>query len=511
MGETRINLKHLLEDIRDSYPFPIEEAIITELVANALDANASEIHFFTDPEHQILKCMDNGQGMKSKELEEYHDIAATSKRKGEGIGFAGVGAKLALLIAQWVITETKSDQFHKATKWYLESDQRAPWDYTNAFELANSSRGTAVTIVLRDKKSPLLNEGFIKQAIQTHFYPLLDEEFMSEAKKIYLAMIEVKFFVNREKVQLPKAEYFAERKIFPVRLGKGRRDKFIGIGFLSKSDKELTEGESGIAISTRGKVIKRGWDWIGITPRNPRRLAGLVEIHDLVEILTTNKADFLKDNTSYQKQLRYRKAIQEAMKPILYEFGEISQPRESLETDLRPLEREIERVLENMSDEFPELSSLLGRRRRAETIQGVIPDLDAPPIGTEAEGVEVMTGSYGGFGEGSGIEAAPGSLLGQRIEPSPEPIERGKLHEGRRKRPGLMIGFEDDPNRHELAWLSGDGVYINKSHPAYQRAADKNYHIVISVAWALSEHIGPEKSSRNFINQFLSLWGVISR
>jgi hypothetical protein len=74
-----------------------------------------------------------------------------------------------------------------------------------------------------------------------------------------------------------------------------------------------------------------------------------------------------------------------------------------------------------------------------------------------------------------------------------------------------MIGFEDDPNRHELAWLSGDGVYINKSHPAYQRAADKNYHIVISVAWALAEHIGPEKSSRDFINQFLSLWGVISR
>ena len=509
MGETRFNLKHLLEDIRDSYPFPIEEAIITELVANALDADASEIHFLTDPENQTLKCIDNGKGMKSRELEEYHDIAATSKQKGEGIGFAGVGAKLALLIAQWVITETKSSQFHKATKWHLESDQRAPWDYTDGSELAYSASGTAVTIIVNDKKSPLLKESFIKQAIQTHFYPLLDEEFMSEMQKIYLSMIGVEFFVNGEKVQLPRAEYFAERKIFPVRLDKRRRDKFIGIGFLSKSDKELTEEEIGIAISTHGKVIKRGWDWISITPRNPRRLTGLVEIHDLVEILTTNKADFLKDTASYQKWLRYRKAIQEAMKPILYEFGEISQPRESPEYDLRPLEREIERVLENMSNDFPELSSLLGRRRRAEAIQGVIPDLDTSPIGTEAEGVEFMTGSRGGLGEGSGIEAAPGSLPGQRIEPSPEPIERGKLHEGRRKRPGLMIGFEDDPNRQELAWLSGDGVYINKSHPAYQRAADKNYHIVISTAWALAEHIGPGKSSRDFINQFLSLWGVI--
>jgi len=38
MGETRVNLRHLLEDIRDSYPYPIEEAIVTELIANALDS-----------------------------------------------------------------------------------------------------------------------------------------------------------------------------------------------------------------------------------------------------------------------------------------------------------------------------------------------------------------------------------------------------------------------------------------------------------------------------------------
>lgn len=48
-NETRVNLKHLLEDIRDSYSSPIEEVIITELVANALDSKATEIHFSADP------------------------------------------------------------------------------------------------------------------------------------------------------------------------------------------------------------------------------------------------------------------------------------------------------------------------------------------------------------------------------------------------------------------------------------------------------------------------------
>ena len=37
MGETRVDLQHLLEDLRDAYTGPLEETILTEVVANALD------------------------------------------------------------------------------------------------------------------------------------------------------------------------------------------------------------------------------------------------------------------------------------------------------------------------------------------------------------------------------------------------------------------------------------------------------------------------------------------
>ena len=90
MGETRVNLKHLLEDIRDTYPFPVEEAVITELVANALDSGATEIRFSAQPES--FTVVDNGQGMSPSQLERYHDIATTTKERGKGIGFAGLGA-----------------------------------------------------------------------------------------------------------------------------------------------------------------------------------------------------------------------------------------------------------------------------------------------------------------------------------------------------------------------------------------------------------------------------------
>ena len=68
MGETRVNLQHLLEDIRDTYPFPVEEAILTELVANALDYGANEIRFLVSGREKTLTVADNGRGMSPPQL-----------------------------------------------------------------------------------------------------------------------------------------------------------------------------------------------------------------------------------------------------------------------------------------------------------------------------------------------------------------------------------------------------------------------------------------------------------
>ena len=45
MGETRVDLQHLLEDLRDAYPGSIEETILTEIMANSLDSGATTIRF----------------------------------------------------------------------------------------------------------------------------------------------------------------------------------------------------------------------------------------------------------------------------------------------------------------------------------------------------------------------------------------------------------------------------------------------------------------------------------
>ncbi len=95
MGETRVDLQHLLEDLRDAYTGSLEETILTEITANALDSGATRISFQPRATDGTLTVVDDGRGMKRRDLGRYHDVAASSKARGEGIGFAGVGIKLS--------------------------------------------------------------------------------------------------------------------------------------------------------------------------------------------------------------------------------------------------------------------------------------------------------------------------------------------------------------------------------------------------------------------------------
>lgn len=73
MGETRVDLHHLLEDIRDAYPGSLEETIVTEIVANSLDSGAAALRLETDSAASTLTVIDDGSGMTRRDLARYHD------------------------------------------------------------------------------------------------------------------------------------------------------------------------------------------------------------------------------------------------------------------------------------------------------------------------------------------------------------------------------------------------------------------------------------------------------
>lgn len=145
MGETRVDLLHLLEDLRDAYPGAAEATILTEIAANSLDSRATTISITTDTPARTLTLVDDGLGMRRRELARYHDVAATTKARGEGIGFAGVGIKLALLVSREVLTEARQGKHHVATRWALVSRYRAPWKWVPPPGLVGE-RGAAVRL-----------------------------------------------------------------------------------------------------------------------------------------------------------------------------------------------------------------------------------------------------------------------------------------------------------------------------------------------------------------------------
>ena len=351
MGETRVDLEHLLEDLRDAYPSSLEETILTEIIANSLDSGASRIAMTADPAQSTLTVVDNGSGMQRREMRQYHDIASSTKVRGQGIGFAGVGIKLGLLVCEEVLTETRRGSTHVATRWHLASHHRAPWHWVTPLGLV-SERGTAVRLKLQTPLSPLLDPGFVEGGLRRHFQPLLEPLFDSFLVSHYSTGIALEVngrALDRHPLSAPDQA--------PLAIRLARRRKPSALGYLSRHTAPLPEDQRGVAISTLGKVIKRGWDWLGVTSLQPERVNGLIEVPDLAASLTLNKGDFIRTGTRGAVYLAYRKAIQEAVSRQLEAWGDTrAGTTDASSRMMRPLERDLDRVLEELSDDFPLLA-----------------------------------------------------------------------------------------------------------------------------------------------------------
>ena len=395
MAETRVDLAHLLEDLRDAYPGSIEETILTEIIANSVDAGASRIRIAPNPAEATLTISDDGSGMPRRDLRRYHDLAASTKTRGRGIGFAGVGIKLALLVCREVVTEARRGKTHIATAWHLASRHRAPWKWIPPPGLI-AEQGTAVRLHLADALSPLTDSGFIENAIRRHYQPLLDPACDDILAPLYPRGIA--FDVNGKTLEkLPcRAPDTA-----PLAIRVGRKRKPSAAGYLFRDSAPLAEDERGIAVSTYGKIIKRGWDWLGISPHAPERIGGLIEVPPLAASLTLNKGDFIRTGPRGAAYLAYRKAIQEAVQRQLAVWGDArEQPDVARPRAVRALERDLERVLLELAEGFPLLAALVEQRRGGQKRLSLMPraepgdgagggpalSVDAPEPAAEAPG-----------------------------------------------------------------------------------------------------------------------------
>ncbi len=538
MGETRVDLLHLLEDLRDAYPGSTEETILTEIVANSLDSGAGTITITTDPVAASLTILDDGEGMRRRELARYHDIAGTSKVRGAGIGFAGVGIKVGLLVARTVVTETRRGKHHVATIWGLASRHRAPWKWTPPAGMV-SGHGTAVTLVLENPLSLLVDAGFVEVVLRRHFQPLFDPAFREALEPHYPDGVRV--VLNGRVVDPPAAD---AHDMAPIAIRVGRRRRPAVSGFLVREARPLPEEQRGLAVSTLGKVIRRGWDWLGMSPANGDCIGGLVEAPALAECLTLNKADFIRAGSRGALYLGYRKAIQEAVGRQLVEWGNTpeGEDREHRRA-ARPVERDLETVLVDLADDFPLLAALVDRRaggqRRLPIGRSGGNGVGAGPPLTVVDGDDGSAGSpsvdtAAPEGDGRAAREANGSAAARSEAPEasrapvvspPEAPDPERGGDGRRdevghlpasrgaRRPvryGLSIQFESRPDDLELGRLVDATVWVNDAHPAYRRAAasrSEGYHVALATALALAAVAVEPARERAFVTAFLTSWG----
>jgi hypothetical protein len=512
MGETRVDLLHLLEDLRDAYPESIEETILTEIIANALDSGATRITFESDPSRSTLTTVDNGSGMRRKELARYHDVAATTKTRGQGIGFAGVGIKLGLLVCEEVVTETRRGKSHVATSWRLASRHRAPWKWLQPLGLV-TERGTAVRLTVQNSLSPLLDPGFLEASMRRHYQPLLDPNFDEFLSQHYPEGVAIHINGRR----LEKQRWTAPLQS-PLEIRLLRKRKPSAFGYLIREDVPLPEEQRGLAISTYGKVIRRGWDWLGLTPSAPERVGGLIEVPELAACLTLNKGDFIRIGARGGAYLAFRKGIQEAVSKQLAAWGETRESTEDTRPkEVRPLQRDLAHVLDELADEFPLLASLVDRRSGGQKrlplgSRGKVTDPRAfltTSIMEQAETKDVT--------EGPAEQRADGQP--ENAEPAQPPAARdhGLIMPGKSgvRKPahyGLDIQFEDRSEDPELGRLVESTVWVNRSHPAYRRALASRsigYHIALAAAMALAPLAVESAHEHGFVTAFLSRWGEL--
>lgn len=517
MGETRVDLLNLLQDLADAYPGELEETVLTEIVANALDSGASVIAIDADTSAASLTILDDGSGMRRADLRRFHDVASSTKRRGEGIGFAGIGIKLGLLLSDEVTTETRRGKAHVSTSWALSTRRRAPWRWVTPAGRVGV-QGTAVTLRLSNPLSSLLDSGYIETMLRRHFEPLFDRRFDGVLRKHYPAG--VRFDVNGLTLAADHPEAPLEA---PIALRLPRKRIPSAVGYLARFDEPLPEGRRGIAISTFGKVIKRGWEWLGVTPTAADRMTGVVEAPELAAALTLNKVDFLRAGPRGAIYLGYRKALQEAVTAQLAAWGDAAEEDRAKRRLRRPIERDLQTVLADLAERFPILAMLVERRagggRKLPVSRGngaPTPgalDLFAPPpepVAAVARGSDEPTGDaeLPTAGEKSGA-APPEEPRPPRAE-TKAPVAPGARRSRHPMRLGLSIQFESRPGETELARLVETTVWVNDSHPAYRRAVasrSEGYHLAVAVAVALADVAVEPAHERAFVAEFLARWG----
>ena len=493
---SQVNFRKLVRDLADMYPDHPFDVVISELVANSLDAKARNIALDWDDNLKVLVVEDDGDGMDAAQFKEYHDFAAELKTRGSGIGFAGVGAKISFNIADRVITETQYRSTSSASDWQWHTDGSLRWKSTPSNRLMHD--GTRVEVHFRhDQVPPDLNREYLISVLKRHYLPLLITEFGRSYSAIGLYQTCPQFSVNGLPVHQQELSTMAALQLsedFKVR-AVGRS---VGWGAIGVT-KELYPGNGhhyGVLLCTRGKVIKS--ELFGQSPGAlGSRLFGIVEIPDLVKYLTANKCD-LKGGPGRSKGLN------QLLDPVRDELKRFlaTQGIAVVEQSRNLLSAKLERELTKMVRRLPELQDFDGLLRRSRALRK---SDNGSTLTSEAKTQSNASDPHNGTTSNTN-NGSDGN--------SREQDEKGTTKAKRqrtRKNHGPRVAFEEHSDRNETAWIDSNTVIINSGHMAYRQRVNQDQaritYCMFAIGVALDKAELVESSDGvSYVDKFIAAW-----
>lgn len=496
---SKVNFRKLVHDLADMYQDTTFDVVLTELVANALDAKASSISISWDSRKQVLVVMDDGMGMDAKAFEQYHDFAAEIKSRGDGIGFAGVGAKISFNIADRVVTETRRGSSPNASDWCWQGDGSLRWNPISENRL--NTDGTRVEVHFSEINDlPYINDAYLVDVLKRHYLPLFIDEFISAYAAIGLYPSQINFMVNGMLIPTKGLRDAADLikhtdVIIKVANGSG------GWGAIGISNRDCPIGTNtyGVLLCTHGKVIKP--ELFGqSTGLLGSKLFGIVEIPGLIEYLTTNKSDLKGGPSGRSKGLnQLLDPVREELRAFLAQHGvAVAEPRRN------QLSVKLERELSKMLKQLPELRDFDGLLRKSRRLR------------KNADG-DILTSDVKSQSQKENARSQNKDSVGNRNGGSSRQIDKdGKTRANRsrsRRNQGPRVAFEEHPSRNETAWIdSGNIIVINNGHAAYRSRttnvqAELTYCMFamgVALDKAGIDHSG---DSTSYVDKFITAWG----
>jgi hypothetical protein len=437
--------------------------LVRELVNNAYDADATEVHI--EIKDDEITISDNGIGMNKKGLEQYFNIGSPYKRihrkssrlERDRIGEFGIGKFAVLSACPYFEVWTKKGNFQGRVIFDKEEWEKSPemWYLPLLVEPVDEAKPEGTVVSLK--------------RLKRKFNPLDVEKRLVESVPLRAPQFSV--FLNGKKVSpryIPGHRIpFLEGTDFGVIHGE------IIITPLSRADIK----EAGIECKVKQVTIKRDFFGIENWETGATRITGEVNADFLP--LTSDRGDFIKDSEEY-----------------------------------RLFHKVMERVIERVKKTVEEISDYRKNRRAKRVLTEVLERIKASLIINPEYCPEGLLP----FGEeGEAGEGEPGFVAGKKVEREEIGTEKGKRPKRKRKkRPSvkpltptavvkkLMMGRQGvsclidhfGPEGPECE-TEGTVVTINRDHPLHQRAIKDREAYLFYLARIITQEISLMKDPRN--------------